>query len=250
MISAPIFKRSLVELLWRNVDANLALYESGDLKPLLSKPDLSDYQREVSGVRVDVDALGGLKTEAIGATDAFNANILFDSLPGMTPYLAADERIWVALTHLITPEFSYKRYLKDSNASVEEKIRIVRAHFFAHRGVRDLHRNNALSCLWWYAHVCKRNTDHDTPEVLKAVLTLTDFRNSLLERPTSARVEEVFNAITNIVIDEYGKSGSPDIMKRRNYRLWLRKINLHGGRKLYATMDSGDLEHLFRGLMP
>lgn len=45
----------------------------------------------------------------------------------------------------------------------------------------------------------------EEPDVLNAVLKLTDFRASLMERPTSSRVNSVFTAITNIVIAEYKK---------------------------------------------
>jgi hypothetical protein len=85
---------------------------------------------------------------------------------------------------------------------------------------------------------------------LKAVLTLTDFRSSVIERPTSARVTNVFNAITNVVIDEYKKNPKPELMSKRNYRDWLKEINRHGGRRLYSTMTEEELETLFRSLAP
>ena len=249
MINLPIYKRSLVELLFNNVEQNIDYYERGDLSGFLEKPELAQYQKSVETVTVDVDALLNLKIEAIGATDAFNANLVFNAFDGMTPYLAADERVWVALSHSITPAFAFKRYTK-SGMSEDDKIKAVRSHFFARGGARGLHRNNALSCLWWYAYVCAKNEKHPKSEILKAVLTLTDFRQQLIDRATTARVESVFNAITNIVIDEYKKSPSPKIMTRQIYRAWFRKINLHGGRRLYATMDTEDLEPFFRTLIP
>ena len=76
-----------MELLFNNVEQNIDYYERGDLSEFLEKPELAQYQKSVETVTVDVDALLNLKTEAIGATDAFNANLVFNAFDGMTPYL-------------------------------------------------------------------------------------------------------------------------------------------------------------------
>ncbi|WP_443646697.1 DUF6339 family protein [Candidatus Ponderosibacter sp. Uisw_141_02] len=248
MIDLPIYKRSLVELLHKSVEDNLSSYENCDISTFLQKPECLEHQRTVETVKVDENAFASLKTEATGAADAFNANLVFNAFEGMTPYLAADERVWVALTHQVAPAFSFNRWVT-SRMSPEEKVNSIKYHFFARGGQRGLHRNNALASLWWYAYVCSKNERHPLSDVLKVVLTLTDFRSSLTGRPTSARVSGVFNAITNIVIDEYGKTSKPEIMEREKYRAWFRRINLSGGRRLYSTMAEDDLEVLFRSLM-
>lgn len=249
MMNVPIFKRSLVQLLYDRVEENIALYEQGNLSEFLTRSELVEYQTSVATLSVDPNVFKNLKTEAIGATDAFNANLILDAFEGMTPYLAADERIWTAISHTLAPRYAFKRHTKPG-MSKDHKVKAIRAHFFARDGLRGLQRNNALSRLWWYAFVCEKNKNHPRSEVLKRVLNLTDFRSSLLERPTSARVDSVFNAITNIVIKEYENTATPTIMERKNYRPWLRNINLHGGRRLYATMPVTELEKLFRDLMP
>lgn len=249
MESLPIFKRSLVELLWNNIEDNLPFYEAGDFSELLGKPNLQQYQLEVDDVTFDPQLFLNLKADASGAADAFNSNLMNEAFDGITPYLASDERIWVALTHKVAPTFSYKRYLKPGMTK-DEKIGVIRRHFFARGGLRGLHRNNSLACLWWYAYVCKKNDSQPLSEVLKVVLTKTDFREMLIGRPTSSRVQTVFNAVTNIVIDEYKKNAEPNIMKRENYRKWFVDINLYGGRRLYATIEETELTDLFRTLMP
>ena len=249
MINIPIFKRSLVQLLYDRVDSNLDMYINGDLTEFLERPELAEYQNSVSSVRVDQSIFSNLKTEAIGASDAFNANLILDAFEGMTPYLAADERIWTAVSHKLAPKYAFQRHSK-ANSSREDKIKNIKKHFFATGGLRGLQRDNAIARLWWYAFVCEKNKNYPRSEVLKRVLNTTDFRSSLLERPTSARVSSVFNAITNIIIKEYKNDENPDIMQRQNYRPWLRNINLHGGRRLYATMQVEELEELFRDLMP
>lgn len=249
MINLPIFKRALVELLYQNIENNLSSYFMGDLSEFLQQPECLEFQRSVESVKVDETAFLSLKTEASGASDAFNANLVFNAFEGMTPYLAADERVWVALTHTVAPSFSYKRWVSPE-MSTKDKVENIGKHFFAKGGRRGLHRLNALSSLWWYAYICSKNTKHPLSEVLKAVLTLTDFRSSVIERPTSARVTNVFNAITNVVIDEYKKNPKPELMSKRNYRDWLKEINRHGGRRLYSTMTEEELETLFRSLAP
>lgn len=248
MKTLPIFKQHLVNKLWENIESNIDLYEKGDLTTFLSKTEFLDYKLFVDAVTFEDDAFDNLKTEAKGTSDVHNAEIVYKALKGMTPYLAADERIWVALTHEIAPKFSFKRHLK-TNTSPADKIKLVKSSFFTRENnTRSLYRDNALSSLWWYGYICKKNKNHPLSDVLKAVLTSTDFRVALIERPTTSRVATVFKAITNIVIAENKNNKSPELMKRDNYREWFKQINLNGGRKLYAAMGADELEYLFKHL--
>lgn len=152
MEKLPIFKRSLVELLWDKVESNLELYEKGDLTSFLSNERLSKYKLIVEKVTYNPNAFQRLKTDASGTSDVYNAKVVYEAFKGMTPYLATDERVWVALTHLIAPKFSFGRYSKE-----DDKIKLVKSRFFTRENsTRGLYRDNALSSLWWYGHICKK----------------------------------------------------------------------------------------------
>jgi hypothetical protein len=191
-----------------------------------------------------------LNTDANGFADANNAKVIYRVLSDLTPHLAADERVWVALTHSVASDFTYKRYVK-GELSKTDAIKLVKNHFFARvGGIRGLHRNNALSCLWWYAHVLSKNENHSIDDLTSKILVKTDFRAQLFERPTTARVKPVFNAITDIVIEEINQNPNTRILERKIYREWFRKINFSGGVRLYASMTDDTVKALFRELIP
>lgn len=250
MNEIPIFKRPLVERLWLDVEKNIDSYINGDLTAILQQPEYKELTTSVSSTELAEDDLAMLEKEATGVADAKNAAIIYKSMKCMTPHLAADERVWVALTHMKAPRFSFQRYAKNFK-STEDAVRLVKTHFFARTGgSRGLHRNNALSCLWWYAHVLAKNEKHSLEKLTTSILSKTDFRAQLFERPTTARVKPVCNAITDIVIEEIKRDSKPKILERKAYREWFRKINLNGGIKLYASMSEQNVKALFRDLLP
>ena len=80
-----------------------------------------------------------------GGNDAKNAFLLYNSFQNLNPYLAIDERIWVALCHQHAKDFVTERWLK-KDLPHKKKVNIIKTHFFA-RGNRAIERNNALSSL-------------------------------------------------------------------------------------------------------
>ena len=253
----PIFKRNLVHTLWINVEANLELYLSGDFNEFLSDHDFRGMQREVNGAFLKEEDFVNLRHESGGANDAFNAHIVFNAMENMTPNLATDERIWVAMTHTVGLEWVRKRWIKN-NAKTEQKIQSIKSHFFARvDGSRGIHRNNAFSSLWWWAYLVKRNGDENFDNRLKTFLELTDLRAQILERPTASRVPEVFEAIMNCVSKKIeNEPGTSFFTRKRDgdqetapYRRWLARINLWGGGILVNALTVSELEAVFMQFM-
>ena len=252
----PIFKQSLVATLWQNVDANYDLYMEGDFSDFLALPEIQNQTRDVKGLSVRSEDFINLIAESGGVNDAHNAHIVFSAFENLTPNIANDERIWVAATHTYGLKFVRDRWL-NSGRTREINLRGIKAHFFARvDGIRGLHRNNALSSLWWWAYVVHRGGEVDFAKRLTTFLSLTDLRATILERPTTTRVPQVFQAIVISVTNKLEKEPDTAFFSRKRssnekppYRIWLEKINLWGGIKLYNTYSAEELSAIFSGFI-
>ena len=232
-MKAPIFKQSLVSTLWSNINANYELYMEGDFADFLKNPEFHGLVREIDGLYIREEDLINLIPTSGGNYDAHNANIIYSTFENMSPNQAYDERIWVAVTHTFGFEFTRKRWL-NVNKSKEDNINSIEAHFFGRKGgSRGIHRNNAFSSLWWWAHLISRNSaDVDYIKRLEVFTKYTDLRANIMERPSSSRTSQVFDAIINCVIKKTSAEPDTKFFTRKRtageiapYRLWMMQIN-------------------------
>ena len=236
-----ILKRAKVGDLYQNIDKNLDLYMGAGFGGAIA----SDDTKEVQAVEFDPTAVEKMQPKSGGDTDAQNALVVHSSLEGMTPYLARDERIWAYLTHTHFLPYVRKRWISEDSKD-EEKIKAIQIHFFA-RGSRAFERGNALSSLWWWAHIASRYQDSELEKTAKALLTNTDLRDAIIGRPSTSRSAKVFSAIMHSVM----KRNTPEdggLLDRRVYREWLKKVNMHGGTRLLDGLDEATLRNLIEGL--
>ena len=255
-MNTPIFKQSLVANLWENVDRNYNLYLEGGFVDYLSHPSFEGYKREVDGQFVREDDFVNLIPKSGGANDAHNSAIVFSAFENMSPNHAFDERIWVAATHTYCFEFTRDRWL-DPGATREKNLKSIRAHFFGRvDGNRGIHRNNAISSLWWWAHVTKAARKEDFARSLLTFLTYTDLRAQIMERPVSSRVPQVFDAILTCVMKKVEDDPETKFFTRSRiggeeapYITWLKKINALGGRQLYNSHTAPELVEIFSGFI-
>ena len=85
---------------------------------------------------------------------------LYRALPGMTPALAREERVWVRLSHVECLGYARDRWL---TGQIGERLdQQVRLHLFA-SGLTGIRDDNALSRLWWNMHIATI-ADPDDPE--------------------------------------------------------------------------------------
>ena len=244
----PIFKRALVIKLYDKVFSNLSLYVNDNISAHLCSKDYTDEIKKVESVIFDKDVLLTLNDVGHKQDDAKNALIVFGALKNLTPYLAADGRIWVALTHLYANKFVYRRWVAKAKHE-KDQIKSIKTHHFVQPSDRGLHRDNALSSLWWWAYICKRYNDEDLTTTLNLLLTHTDLRASILERPSLSRPANVFNAILKCVFEAQKQSMKGFFNRSGGYRRWLREINFHGGTKIYSGTDDNILFDFFWDLL-
>ena len=87
-----------LEELRQNVSRNLERYATGDFADLERD---NGWAIEAGGVAVDRDLLASLDgTVRTAEGDRAASLTLYRALPGMTPALAREERVWVRLSHI------------------------------------------------------------------------------------------------------------------------------------------------------
>lgn len=253
MIQIPILKRAAVERLWKELKSNKDHYESdfevdGRLikeGELLSVPDC-ELDPNIGSMLV---LPGSDRTP--GEADAENALILFQELKGLTPKIARDERVWVALCHLYAREFIAKRHLQVSEDHIQ---RAIQTRFFCRvsGSGRGFERDNALSRLWWWGYISKGVVTMNHATAVKALLELTDFRDAFVGRSTISMIPQVFEAILCVYIKEKNIDPGVSFFRRKsrgadsnNYLTLAKLIHRHGGRMLYDTMSVGELTDFF-----
>ncbi len=88
--------------------------------------------------------------ERASTTDAENAILIHKYLPRLSAVQAADERLWVYLTH---SEFmAYSAWRWSVREDPEKQTTDISSHWFVAGGKAGL-RRNAVARLWWAAHL-------------------------------------------------------------------------------------------------
>lgn len=250
----PIFKRNLVYTLFDNVDLNIKAYEEGRTQDLLNKPDYKDSIRELRNYSYEPDNLRALKTDLSTSRDVHNAIIVHQEFSQLPPALAMDERIWTAICHMACPNFVWDRWVARYDDE-DQQEKEVKKHFFARmQGSRGVTRNNALSSLWWMAHVATKNCPDLSPEeAITDFVSLSDVRSAILERPTTARIPQVFQAIMSCYKEKTEDDAESEFFRRTKgggqYREWLKKINNLGGMSYFSVMATDELKEIFMHLL-
>lgn len=108
--------------------------------------------------------------------DAYNAKLLYEGYPGITPAIASDERIWATLCHNQHYEYMLSRWPIEPDVShhqTEQGI-IEQRYFFGH-GLRKSQERNGLSRLWLSAALTHDADRQDPYELTKIFLQDTNF---------------------------------------------------------------------------
>jgi hypothetical protein len=236
-------KRGLVSNLRDSVEKNLERYVAGDFSDILT----SEYVIGVKDTYVDLSQLQNLDPRSGGENDVANAKIVYGAIKGLNRYLARDERLWVWFTHGPCLDYARNRWIKKKNT--EDKIKEIKAHFFA-TGNRGFERSNAIACLWWWAEIASQYTDEPLEKVLEVLLYETDVRESIIGRPTVS--QPAFNSIMKVLIEQYDSDPEHVFFRRskgtRFYGKWLIEINRYAGVRMYEAFSESENTELFRKL--
>lgn len=173
--------------------------------------------------------------------DVENSINALDALPGLTPALATDDRLWVTLSFSTYRAYSLARWPIVAGGA-ERLQNNIRNHFFA-SGVRGRMRDNAVSRLWWMGHIASRVDGMDPNTVFDILFANSDYRSNLLERNSTSNATSVLSAILAISHEAY-ESGLE--YKRAAFRSFMSRVDLLGGRCNLASLKVADLVERLR----
>ena len=227
---------AVLDQLLENIPANLARYSEGDFADLAAE---NGWAIEAAAVGVDLGELAQLKKGATSPeTEVENSLIVHRALPGMTPSLAREERIWVRLTHVECLDYSRSRWLAGKPENTLEKL--VSEHFFAGTltGVRD---DNAVARLWWNAHIAALACPEDPEKALKLILKSADIRSNVVERPLTTSRPALARALIRIM------EADPWIASTEaSFRAFMKVMNRDGGGILFEVFEDAKVDEFMR----
>lgn len=233
-------ERALAELRSK-IRVNLDLYRAGsfdhlDLDPALSfMTDIELVEEEVSKLRTPVGPQN---------FESENCVTMLAALPNLTPYQAADERLWGMLSHTVL--LSHARARWPIPAKADEAEAHIRTHFFG-QTQRQLERDNIGARLWWMGHLCSRVKGMPLKQTLDVLLFRSDVRANIVERPTTAQSVPVFSALLRKLAQSHG--GKKKLFDRNVFRSLMVHLNGLGGYKLLDALDAKAVEELIDDLV-
>lgn len=233
-------ERALAELRSK-VKNNIDLYRSGDFDYLTLDPALS-FSSDIDLLEDEVSRL----RSPVGAQnfESENCVTMLEALPTLTPYQAADERLWAMLSHTVLLPHARARWPIPAKADEAEVH--IRTHFFG-QTQRQLERDNIGARLWWMGHLCSRVKGMPLKQSLDVLLFRSDVRANIVERPTTAQSVPVFSALLGKLAKSY--DGKKKLFERSTFRSLMIQLNGLGGYKLLDALDAKAVEQLIDDLV-
>ena len=221
-----------LEELRRSVGEHRERYATGDFADL--EPD-NGWSIEAGDVGIDRDLLGSLDgTVRTAEGDRAASVALYRSLPGMTPALAREERVWVRLSHVECLGYARSRWLSGLDG---ERVDVqVHRHLFG-SGLTGIRDDNALSRLWWNMYISSI-ADPDDPEgALDLILKTADIRSNFVERPNTAARPPLARAVIRAMRRDQWITST-----ERAFREFMIVLNRDGGGVLFETMPDVEVD--------
>ena len=217
------------------IETNLYLYRSGDFEYLNLDPALSF----ISEVELLDEQMSKLRNPMVNQNfESENCLTILTALPNLTPYQAADERLWAMLSH--TTLLSHARARWPIPSKTDEAVEHISTHFFG-QTQRQLERDNVGARLWWMGHLCSRVKSMPLKQALDLLLFRSDVRANIVERPTTAQSVPVFCAVLSKLAESY--NGKKKLFERNNFRSLMVHLNGLGGYKLLDALDTKSVEN-------
>jgi hypothetical protein len=220
-----------------SVAENLDRYRSGDFTFL----DLDSSQFHELPVETNDSALASVKLPTPDDDhEVANCLAIHSYLEQLSAYEARDERLWAYLTHTVLLPYTRARW--PIPGEDEKAVAHIETHFFA-RTNRQIERDNAISRLWWMAHLCTRVHGVSQEAALEAFLFRADVRANIVERPTLAQATNVFAVILKTLIKS--AAGKKALFERATFRRVMMELNSVGGFKLLDALPEPELDKIF-----
>ena len=221
----------------------LWLSHDTDFGALLKERGVDDYTENTGAIGDDEVVLKAALDEPSNRRHRSDRQALdfYDSLIGITPSLATDQRMWAWMNHFRLHSYSIDRW---AGGGASNLSRFVLTHWFVENQREAVYRNNTAGRTWWIAHVARTAaqassgafTEHAALNLFaNAPRHYHNCMSSLITRNPLILSEVVRALLTDA---EGLKTESGD-------ELW-KHLNLSAGTMLLDSMPRGDLrEHIF-----
>jgi hypothetical protein len=173
--------------------------------------------------------------------DLENCKLIYDSLSMLSGANATDERLWTTLCFGRYSDYARLRWPLERAKTPKNH---AQDHWFA-RTNRNRLRDNAISRLWWMAHIATRVPDASMDDVLRTLFFNSDYRSSLLERNTSANSINVVVSILSISQKAFGQGFD---FHREKFRTFMKQVDFLGKRTSLPSLGQLELEELLSPL--
>lgn len=236
-MSIRILKQKQLNELYEGIDANLDKYLDGDFKEYINHEEFT-HQHDGQNFNIDkLNSISGGRDD-----DAKNASIIFDTLEGLTPFLAKDLRFWAYLSHTYLFEYIKKRWPIKEEWSREQKVYHIRLHYFVLNKSydREIERDNAISRLWWTAFMAKKMPQIEFSEAINILFRNLDVLSNAFGRPSSSSNKNLLFSVMNRINDSQNNDRS--LIKNRIYRNFFKDINIFGGSRIILAMSDYNLD--------
>jgi hypothetical protein len=235
MIKIRLLRAGAIGTMRSSIKDNLELYRSGSFPFLLGDPAYTIN----SDIQFDEKSVLKLKAPAEGNLfEVENCIAVFKAFPNLTAAGAADSRLWIFLSHTYCLDHARERWTIP--ASDKDAVDFINLHYFDKGGRRGLERNNAVSRLWWMAHLCARVPKMPLDESLRYLLHKSDVRSQIVERPTTSQSIAIFSAVIGLLGKSFKKDKS--LFERKAFRRLMAKLNGLGGYRLLDVLDQSTIE--------
>lgn len=174
--------------------------------------------------------------------DQANSLHLFDSLKGLMPSDANDERLWVTLALGIFHDYTMQRWASglSRTSSKADLKRFIKNHILI-SSTRNLWRDQSIARLWWMSHYARSTTPDRYELSLALLLSNSEFVSQVLGKPSIGTSRNLASALLRVAASRFG-SGSAYTWNRAKFRLLMKQIDLLAGRRLLNSLPVEKLE--------
>ncbi len=212
----------------KSVSANLDRYRSTGFADLAGEPGWDiPLGLQYDGARLA--KLDQTTPQNIVSVDLPNSIIVGESISGLSPAMANEERVWARLSHIEAIDYCRARWITGREEVRHEELII--GHFFAptQTGIRDDH---ALSRLWWNYQIAKTCMPEDIPGALALIMKTADIRSNFVERIWMTSRKNIAGAVLRAM-----KSDPWITATEANFRLFMKSLNRLGGGVVFEVLD-------------
>jgi hypothetical protein len=219
-MSLEFLSREVVDRLAQEVGKNIDVYRTGQTQSLIRTSDCRVSRIDAVVPPDLLDAAGEPKS------DAEASQLIYQWLAKLAPVEAADERLWVLLTHRTFATYLHKRWARGLERATQPEALVIDRWFFRGTGVATFVRNG-ISRLWWFGYLTYDRTRTNPFELTDVLLSLQDIQVAFLER-SLGRCKPLLRAVLETVrkhqddLRQTPKSG--DVIQE-----WAKEIRLYGG---------------------